>query len=110
MQVHPNGIRHIREDGRINEWKTPGKKTIATVGSNRPQVVIALSGGELIYFEMDMTGQLMEVEKHEMPGMWSAWTLHLFLKGSRGLVSLQFAPMTTLSAFCRWILTIVCRF
>ncbi|PKA61181.1 DNA damage-binding protein 1b [Apostasia shenzhenica] len=68
MQVHPNGIRHIREDGRINEWKTPGKKTIVKVGSNRLQVVVALSGGELIYFEMDMTGQLMEVEKHEMPG------------------------------------------
>ncbi|XP_072952743.1 spliceosome-associated protein 130 A [Typha angustifolia] len=68
MQVHPNGIRHIREDGRVNEWKTPGKKTIVKVGSNRLQVVIALSGGELIYFEMDMTGQLMEVEKHEMPG------------------------------------------
>ncbi|KAK8930677.1 DNA damage-binding protein 1b [Platanthera zijinensis] len=68
MQVHPNGIRHIREDGRINEWKTPGKKTIVKVGSNRLQVVIALSGGELIYFEMDMTGQLMEVEKHEMTG------------------------------------------
>ncbi|KAK1265384.1 hypothetical protein QJS04_geneDACA017915 [Acorus gramineus] len=68
MQVHPNGIRHIREDRRINEWRTPGKKTIIKVGSNRLQVVIALSGGELIYFEMDMTGQLMEVEKHEMPG------------------------------------------
>ncbi|XP_010939835.1 spliceosome-associated protein 130 A [Elaeis guineensis] len=68
MQVHPNGIRHIREDGRVNEWKTPGKKTIVKVGSNRLQVVIALSGGELIYFEIHMTGQLMEVEKHEMPG------------------------------------------
>jgi splicing factor 3B subunit 3 len=68
MQVHPNGIRHIRADGRINEWKTPGKKTIVKVGCNRLQVIIALSGGELIYFEMDMTGQLMEVEKREMPG------------------------------------------
>ncbi|KAI3937987.1 hypothetical protein MKX01_027914 [Papaver californicum] len=68
MQVHPNGIRHIRDDGRINEWKTPGKRTIVKVASNRLQVVIALSGGELIYFEMDMTGQLMEVEKHEMSG------------------------------------------
>ncbi|TQE11087.1 hypothetical protein C1H46_003347 [Malus baccata] len=68
MQVHPNGIRHIREDGRINEWRTPGKRTIVKVGSNRLQVVIALSGGELIYFEVDMTGQLMEVEKHEMSG------------------------------------------
>ncbi|KAJ6350170.1 hypothetical protein OIU78_006360 [Salix suchowensis] len=68
MQIHPNGIRHIREDGRINEWRTPGKRTIVKVGSNRLQVVIALSGGELIYFEVDMTGQLMEVEKHEMSG------------------------------------------
>ncbi|KAL2923338.1 hypothetical protein RDABS01_014829 [Bienertia sinuspersici] len=68
MQVHPSGIRHIREDGRINEWRTPGKKTITKVGYNRLQAVIALSGGELIYFEVDMTGQLMEVEKHEMPG------------------------------------------
>nr|KYP75426.1 Splicing factor 3B subunit 3 [Cajanus cajan] len=55
MQVHPNGIRHIREDGRINEWRTPGKRTISKVGSNRLQVVIALSGGELIYFEVDVT-------------------------------------------------------
>jgi splicing factor 3B subunit 3 len=68
MQVHPSGIRHIREDGRINEWRTPGKRTIVKVGSNRVQVVIALSGGELIYFEVDMTGSLMEVEKHEMSG------------------------------------------
>lgn len=68
MQVHPSGIRHIRADGRINEWKTPGKKTIVKVGSNRTQVVIALSGGELIYFEMDLTGQLMEVEKRDMSG------------------------------------------
>lgn len=68
MQVHPSGIRHIREDGRINEWRTPGKRTIVKVGSNRLQVVIALSGGELIYFEVDITGQLMEVEKHEMSG------------------------------------------
>jgi splicing factor 3B subunit 3 len=31
-------------------------------------VVIALSGGELIYFEMDMSGQLMEIEKRDMTG------------------------------------------
>uniref|UniRef100_A0A7I4DMV7 Cleavage/polyadenylation specificity factor A subunit N-terminal domain-containing protein n=1 Tax=Physcomitrium patens TaxID=3218 RepID=A0A7I4DMV7_PHYPA len=68
MQVHPSGIRHIRSDGRINEWKTPGKKTIVKVGYNRMQVVIALSGGELIYFEMDMSGQLMEIEKRDMTG------------------------------------------
>ncbi|PIA27981.1 hypothetical protein AQUCO_07400081v1 [Aquilegia coerulea] len=68
MQVHPKGIRHIREDGRIIQWETPGKRTIVKVATNRVQVVIALSEGELVYFEMDITGQLMEVEKHEMSG------------------------------------------
>ncbi|KAL6126564.1 hypothetical protein ACLB2K_074611 [Fragaria x ananassa] len=68
MQVHPNGIRHIRDSGRVHEWRTPGKRKILLVGSNRLQVVIALNGGELIYFEVDMTGQLVEVEKHELSG------------------------------------------
>ncbi|KAG0470009.1 hypothetical protein HPP92_016709 [Vanilla planifolia] len=95
MQVHPNGIRHIREDGRINEWKTPGKKTIVKVGSNRLQVVIALSGGELIYFEMDMTGQLMEVEKHEMPGDVACLDIAPVPEGSRDHVSLLWAHMIT---------------
>lgn len=35
MQVHPNGIRQIWENGRIHEWETPWKKTIVKVGSNR---------------------------------------------------------------------------
>ena len=42
--------------------------TTVKVGPNRLQVVIALSKGELIYFEVDMTSQLMEVEKYEMSG------------------------------------------
>lgn len=67
-QVHPNGIRHIRSDGRINEWKTPGRMTIVRTGYNRQQVVIALSDGKLIYFELDITGQLIEVEQKEMSG------------------------------------------
>ncbi|GKB77826.1 splicing factor 3B subunit 3-like protein, partial [Tanacetum coccineum] len=45
MQVHPTGIRHIREDGRIDEWRTLGKQTIVKVRYNQFQVVIALSEG-----------------------------------------------------------------
>ena len=37
----------------MNEWKTPGKKTIDRCAVNMRQVVIALTGGELVYFEMD---------------------------------------------------------
>lgn len=53
VQVYPEGIRHIRADKRVNEWKAPGKKTISKCAVNQRQVVIALSGGELVYFEMD---------------------------------------------------------
>lgn len=51
--MYPDGIRHIRADKRVNEWKAPGKKTIVKCAVNQRQVVIALTGGELVYFEMD---------------------------------------------------------
>lgn len=53
VQVYPDGIRHIRADKRVNEWKAPGKKSIVKCAVNQRQVVIALTGGELVYFEMD---------------------------------------------------------
>jgi len=67
LQIYPDGIRHIRADKRVNEWKSPGKKTIVKCAVNERQVVIALTGGELVYFEMDMSGQLNEyTERKEM--------------------------------------------
>lgn len=59
VQIYPEGIRHIRADKRVNEWKTPGKKIIVRCAVNQRQVVIALTGGELVYFEMDPVRQLM---------------------------------------------------
>jgi splicing factor 3B subunit 3 len=53
VQIYPEGIRHIRADKRVNEWKTPGKRSITKCAVNQRQVVIALTGGELVYFEMD---------------------------------------------------------
>lgn len=67
VQIYPDGIRHIRADRRVNEWKAPGKKTIVRCAVNHRQVVIALTGGEIVYFEMDPTGQLNEyTERKEM--------------------------------------------
>ncbi|XP_057366766.1 splicing factor 3B subunit 3-like [Daphnia carinata] len=67
LQVYPEGIRHIRADRRINEWKSPGKRAISRCAVNQRQVVISLAGGELVYFEMDPTGQLNEyTERKEM--------------------------------------------
>ncbi|ETN79205.1 splicing factor 3B subunit 3 family protein [Necator americanus] len=60
LQIYPEGIRHIRSDRRVNEWKTPGKRQIVKCAMNRRQVAVALAGGELVYFELDPTGQLNE--------------------------------------------------
>ncbi|XP_054165050.1 splicing factor 3B subunit 3-like isoform X2 [Oppia nitens] len=60
VQIYPDGIRHIRADKRVNEWRTPGKKHITRCAINHRQVVIALTGGEIVYFEMDISGQLNE--------------------------------------------------
>lgn len=37
----------------MNEWRSPGKRTIKKCALSERQVVIALSGGEIVYFEMD---------------------------------------------------------
>ncbi|XP_065186396.1 splicing factor 3B subunit 3-like [Sycon ciliatum] len=67
IQVYPEGIRHVRADKRVNEWKTPGKRIIEKCAVNDRQVVIALTGRELVYFEMDPSGQLNEyTERKEM--------------------------------------------
>ncbi|CAK9294586.1 unnamed protein product [Gordionus sp. m RMFG-2023] len=68
IQVYPDGIRHIRSDKRVNEWKTPQRKQITKCALNNRQVVIALTGGEIVYFEMDPSGQLNEyTERKELP-------------------------------------------
>jgi len=66
LQIHTHGIRHIRPSKRINEWKTPGKKEITQCAVNERQVVVGLSGGELVYFELDKMNSLMDVHRKEM--------------------------------------------
>ena len=61
VQVHANGIRHIRPDKRLVEWKTPSKRQILLATANSRQIAIALSGGEIMYFEVDDAGNLNEI-------------------------------------------------
>jgi splicing factor 3B subunit 3 len=68
LQVTTSGLRHVRPDGRVNEWKAPGRRAIARAAANERQVVIALSGGELVYFELSAQGMLVENEKRELGG------------------------------------------
>lgn len=69
IQVHPRGIRHIRADRRVNEWNAPQHRSIVAATTNERQVAVALSSGEIVYFEMDSDGSLAEYdEKREMTG------------------------------------------
>lgn len=69
VQVHQRGIRHIRPGGKVNEWPTPQHRYIMAATTNERQVAVALSSGEIVYFEMDTDGSLAEYdEKREMSG------------------------------------------
>lgn len=68
IQVHPKGIRHIRY-GQVNEWAAPQHRSIVAATTNQHQVAVALSSGEIVYFEMDSDGSLAEYDdKKEMFG------------------------------------------
>lgn len=67
VQIYPAGIRYIKADGRVNEWKAPAKRLITASAVNERQICISLSGGIIVYFEMDPSGQLEEyTERKEM--------------------------------------------
>ncbi|KAG6812703.1 pre-mRNA-splicing factor rse1 [Tricholoma furcatifolium] len=68
LQVHPTGIRHVLADRRVNEWRVPEGKTIVTATTNKRQVVVALSSAELVYFELDLDGQLNEYQDRKAMG------------------------------------------
>ncbi|KAG6375479.1 CPSF A subunit region-domain-containing protein [Boletus reticuloceps] len=71
LQVHPHGIRHVLADGRVNEWRVPGapgRTTIVAATTNKRQVVVALNSAELVYFELDLDGQLNEYQDRKAMG------------------------------------------
>lgn len=43
------------------EWRAPGKKQIEKACANERQVVLALAGGEIIFFELDEAMQNIQV-------------------------------------------------
>ena len=73
LQVHPRGIRHILADKSVTEWTTPddatgNPTTIVAAATNERQVAAALSSDELVYFELDMDGQLNEYQERKPLG------------------------------------------
>lgn len=66
LQVHPSGVRHIQR-GQAKQWHCPGLKRIECASANTSQVLIALAGGEVIYFELDaLSGNLTESATRNM--------------------------------------------
>lgn len=68
LQIYPRGIRHILADKRVNEWKVGANQTIVCATTNQRQVVAALSTGEIVYFELDLDGQLNEFQERKQMG------------------------------------------
>ncbi|KAJ5623551.1 Pre-mRNA-splicing factor rse1 [Penicillium lividum] len=69
IQVHPRGIRHLLADQRVNEWPAPQHRSIVAAATNERQVAVALSSGEIVYFEMDADGSLAEYDdRRQMSG------------------------------------------
>jgi splicing factor 3B subunit 3 len=69
IQVYPRGIRHIQAGGKVNEWPTPQHRSIVAATTNERQVAVALSSGEIVYFELDADGLLAEYDdRKEMTG------------------------------------------
>ena len=64
VQIHPNAVRVIRPDRRANEWSAPKRRVIQRTACNSRQVVVAVSGGEIYYFELSLQTQaLVNVEE-----------------------------------------------
>ncbi|KEZ42612.1 Pre-mRNA-splicing factor rse-1 [Scedosporium apiospermum] len=83
IQVHPKGIRHICR-GEVQEWAAPQHRSIVAAATNSHQVAIALSSGEIVYFEMDADGSLAEYdEKKEMNGTVTCLSLGEVPEGRR---------------------------
>lgn len=60
VQVHPAGVRLISQ-GKAKQWDCPGLKRIECASANESQVIVALAGGALIYFELDpVSGVLID--------------------------------------------------
>lgn len=86
VQVYPGGVRHIQR-GSVSQWHVPGIKKIECASANEYQILIALVGGELIYFEFDpMSGNLTEAATRDVGADVSSLDVGMVPKGkSRSL-------------------------
>ncbi|CAM9666346.1 unnamed protein product [Ascophyllum nodosum] len=65
LQVYSHGLRVIMKGQPPQEWRAPGKKQIEKACANERQVVLALAGGEIIFFELDEAMQNIQAREAE---------------------------------------------
>lgn len=72
LQVHVGGVRHIKSDPgsgggkKLGEWKPPNRKQVEKASANSQQLVLSLAGGEIVYFELDQAGNLVDRKTHDV--------------------------------------------
>jgi splicing factor 3B subunit 3 len=54
--------------GQVREWTVPPGQTIVTAATNQRQIVVALGSAEIVYFELDLDGQLNEYQDRKAMG------------------------------------------
>ena len=53
LQVTPGGFRQIFEDGHTKIWEPPSRRSVVCAAMNARQIAVALSNGDVLYFELD---------------------------------------------------------
>lgn len=77
VQIHSSGLYIISNGTRTSEWQSPNKKNIVCCTANGRQVAVGLTGGELIYFELDLrSNQLVDVSRIDLGNDISCITLN----------------------------------
>lgn len=67
VQVYPSGVRQITPGSNALQWLCPGLKRIECASANPTQVLIAMAGGEVNYFEFDsVQGKLAAPVTHDL--------------------------------------------
>lgn len=61
VQVISNGIRHIKKNQTAHNILVEGK--VIKACNNTRQLALGLAGGEIYYFELDGSGNLVEIKK-----------------------------------------------
>lgn len=64
LQVTPGGFRQIFEDGQTKIWEPPSRRSVVCATMNTRQIVVALSNGDVLYFELDE--RLVWIEQESM--------------------------------------------